>query len=580
MLKRSWLSILGLLLLVVVIATGCSGGGGGTTPPQQTPHTLSGIAAAGAPIVGIVNVKGANGATASSNIDSTGHFSLDVTNLTANYILFAEGRVNGKTIRIYSAAVAEGNINITPITDLIVANALGAVPDATLMQNWNGTQVTATGLDSAKATVQTAIAPLLAATGATATDPLTGSFKADGTGLDQALDFLNVSYTGSTATITNLATGNTCTNDVSANSSTALPSGDATATQSMNDLAGINAFWGKIETLWATSVPTQAAINSQLAPYIAPDVLNDGADKTAMLNDLITNSADMIGLKIAATIKEPMDVTSTPYVKGYWIYTTDSDGYTDLQSMVFDGTNWLWYGSRRWLNIDTEAFALMTVPATGSPTFQSGLRFWLEDQLDYAYNQGVRSAIVTGPGLPANGLKMELAFPETILKIYQFVPPSDGSDYFMSDAVIATIPDNSEYTFRFYTADVAIVTLSDTPVHTFTQIFAKAPEQVANLSAANFPTITSPTAHNLSLVHIPGTLTVSWTKPANEWVNWVWLGWGDSSSWQGIGNNNLSKVTSTTLDMTTFSSMTPTAAAIWMESYDNYQRMFAVNWQF
>ncbi len=570
-----------------VLAVGCSGGGGGEGSGGSggndgpVPVYLSGTAAAGAPIVGIVNVKGANGKTASSTIDATGNFSLNVTDLTANYILYAEGTVNGKTIRIYSAAVAPGNINITPLTDLIVANAVGAMPDDALVQNWNGSEVSKTALDTATTTVQTAIAPLLTATGAASVNPLTGSFNADGTGFDQALDFLNVSYTGNSATITNLATGSTCTNDVSTGSSTALPAGDASGTQArITDLDGINAFWDRIETLWATSVPLQASINSQLAPYIAADFVGWGEDKAGILNTLVTDSAGMIGLKIRAVIKGTMDVSGTSYLKGYWIYTYDSDGWSDLDGMVFDGTNWLWYGNQRWVSYDTGPFALMTVPASGSPTFLSGFNFWLQDHLNYAYNQGVRSAIVTGPGLPANGVKMEHGFPEVIFKIYQPVLPNAGSHYYISDPVINTIPDNSEYTFRFYTMDAATVTLNDTPVHVFTEVFAKPPIKQANLSAANFPAITSPTTHNISIVNIPGTLNVRWTTPSNEWVNWVWLGWSDGSpSWQGVGNRTPAGATSTTLDMTSFSPMTPVWAGIWMEAYDTYQRMYAVNWQ-
>ena len=58
--KAAWILALGTLLSVAL--TGCGGGGGGgssnTPSPSPTPSTvLSGVAAAGAPIVGTVFVK-------------------------------------------------------------------------------------------------------------------------------------------------------------------------------------------------------------------------------------------------------------------------------------------------------------------------------------------------------------------------------------------------------------------------------------------------------------------------------------------------------------------------------------------
>jgi hypothetical protein len=118
------------LLGIAGLLSSCGGGGGGgsspttTTPTTQVNKTVSGSAAAGAPIVGIVNIKGANGGTASSNIDSDGLYSIDISNIDAPYILFAEGSVNGRSLTMYSATVAAGTVNITPITDFILRNAL------------------------------------------------------------------------------------------------------------------------------------------------------------------------------------------------------------------------------------------------------------------------------------------------------------------------------------------------------------------------------------------------------------------------------------------------------------------------
>ena len=351
---RKYLSIVALLGLLGAFATACSSGGGSSNGGNNNAAKvqLSGVAAAGAPIVGIVNVKGANGATASSPIDATGHFSLDVTALTANYILYAEGTVNGKSVRLYSAAVAAGNINITPITDLIVASAYQDLPQNAYAA-WNGSQVDSTTLDTATTQIQTSLAPVLTAVGVSSTaDPMTMNFNADGTGMDQALDVLDVNYAGTTATVTNTVTGSTCTVNVTTGTSTALPTSDTAATQTaMTELQAINVFWAKIQTLWATSKPSLATVIAQLGPYVANDSLNGGQNKDTWLAGLV-NDGPQPGIKITAAITEPMSSGTGTYQKGYWIrvnYTMASETGSFVDSMVYDGTNWLEYGDRRWV---------------------------------------------------------------------------------------------------------------------------------------------------------------------------------------------------------------------------------------
>ncbi len=309
------------------------------------------------------------------------------------------------------------------------------------------------------------------------------------------------------------------------------------------------------------------------------------SDKATQIANWASDDGIPLGIKFTAIISGPMDVTGTTYTKGCWInvnYVFGSDSGSFVSSMVYDGTKWLFYGDRRWVNFDLEALASMHVPASGSPTLASGFNLYLNDEYNYASNHGVQSAIVTGPGLPASGLKMELVFPNTVFSLYQPVAPSYGAQYYISDSAIGLIPDNATYTFNFYAVSAASVILGvDTPIHSFTQIFAKAPIKTANLNAALFPTLTAPTTHDISIVHIPGTLPVSWTNPANEYVSWVWLGWSDgSSSWRGIGNNLQRGATSTTIDTTTFSAVTPMWANLWMESYDSYGRMYVLNWDF
>ncbi|HSW15030.1 MAG TPA: hypothetical protein VLI06_19440 [Solimonas sp.] len=122
------------------LATGCKdgdgpgstggggGGGGGST------STLSGVAAVGAPIVaGAVTIKCSDGRTHSDTTSATGSYSKQVPQTS----LPCAVRVSGGTIAgaantrsYHSFATRSGVVNVTPLTDLVVALASGMSPSA------------------------------------------------------------------------------------------------------------------------------------------------------------------------------------------------------------------------------------------------------------------------------------------------------------------------------------------------------------------------------------------------------------------------------------------------------------------
>lgn len=112
---------------------------------------LSGTAAAGAPIVGQVTVKGALGMTKSAVIEANGNYDVDVTGLTAPYRIRAEGTVGGRLYKLHSYAEEAdlgGTVNVTPFTDLIVANAASQIAESFFDSS------TSTSLDAADVDAQ------------------------------------------------------------------------------------------------------------------------------------------------------------------------------------------------------------------------------------------------------------------------------------------------------------------------------------------------------------------------------------------------------------------------------------------
>ena len=93
---RSWLQV--LIVSQVLLLAACGGGGSDDTAVDTASSTeLRGTAAAGAPIIGTVTVKGSLGETRSALIEANGDYNVDVTGLTAPYRLRAQGTVGGRT---------------------------------------------------------------------------------------------------------------------------------------------------------------------------------------------------------------------------------------------------------------------------------------------------------------------------------------------------------------------------------------------------------------------------------------------------------------------------------------------------
>jgi ABC-type amino acid transport substrate-binding protein len=156
--------------------------------------TLGGTAATGAPIVGgTVNVKCAGGGTLSDVTDSAGIWQVTLSGQTLPCAIEVSGGnlAGGQTY--YSVALQPGTVNVTPLTDLIVANLAGQAPSV-----WFGglnanafQQLTSGAVNAALVNLRTALG--LAALDDI--DPLTASFVAvPGDPLDNVLEAMQIAF--------------------------------------------------------------------------------------------------------------------------------------------------------------------------------------------------------------------------------------------------------------------------------------------------------------------------------------------------------------------------------------------------
>ncbi len=522
-----------LSILSVFFFAGCvASSDDSSSSGDASGDSITGTAAAGAPIVGVVNAKGANGNTASGNIESDGSYELDVTDLTAPYVLKAWGTVNGESIELYSTGVAAGNINITPITDYITARAL-AIDPADAFDEWNtaSTSVTAEVLEVAEAEVQEQLAVFIEAFGLDENvDLMSVQFDTDHSGLDAILDVIEIEFDDSNnVTITNTITGTQVSGDEGFDSSEV-----AELTEAINEMAEMNVFWDAFSALYATEAATAAEINSEIAPLVANDLLDNGKSKEEQLSQFATSGNVPVGVEFEVVISGEMESSEfddTLYTKGYWVnlfYSVDGELLgSDTQSMVYNGTNWLWHGNRRIFSYDIQYRAEKDHEYDGSVTYQSEMHFWINDEFNYAHTDlGVQSLIITGPSpIPDDGLVMYRDFAEN--EEFEFVFNDDNEIVLTDDSEIASFPENAEITIRAYTEAPDIVNLaSHTPVATYTETAPGKPFLNSELTDDLFPTLTSHSTHSISDLNIGGDITFTWTIPENTSLRHVDMWWG------------------------------------------------------
>ncbi len=187
-----------LLLFVLASLPAC---GGSDAPPASS--ALSGLAATGAAIANAeVKARCVTGPELTGQTGTDGVFSLP---LSATHTAPCMLEVVNGAAKLYSFATEAGRVNITPATDLVVANALKSnLADAFAGFGKDTADTISTGLVAAKAYVK---AQLKLVTGAEyAADPLSDAL-AVGDANDKVLDALGSALEKAGKSITDLRAG-------------------------------------------------------------------------------------------------------------------------------------------------------------------------------------------------------------------------------------------------------------------------------------------------------------------------------------------------------------------------------------
>src|SRR5487761_2690148 len=239
------------LPLAVLLLTACSGGtGSGTTSPA-----LSGVAAVGTPIVnGVIKVACATGSGIRGTTDSSGAWSVTLTNQTLPCAVeLSGGTINGvaNAVAYHAIATSVGTVNLTPITDLVTANLVGNASLSTWFAGLSASPsslstITSANVNAAITKLSTALSGL---TELSTTNPITVTFTPTSgnpsddmlTALANAMTSNNTSYSAllsgvATTTITLPAGFNNAVTTAYASTASGSVSISATATTTAQSL--------------------------------------------------------------------------------------------------------------------------------------------------------------------------------------------------------------------------------------------------------------------------------------------------------------------------------------------------------
>jgi hypothetical protein len=502
---------------------------------------ISGTAASGAPITasmnGVVTLKDSSSPakTVTTTTDGSGKYSFtpaQIQGFTAPFMLEISYQAGGASYYLHSAVTAEdaasGNatINITPLTNLVIAH-LGNEIATKIFTNGNySTLLTKTALANGVAALDNLLQPLLLQMGVSASvDLLRQSFSANGQGLDAVLDALQVTVDPTTKAeiITNRLNNASISGTLTTPPTTPITTGTA---NNVSDLQAIVATFNNFSAVMASAPsPTSPSL---LAFFDQANFKDDGQSLQPFLQN-ITSSPVIAGggmtLRDIVLESVPSWVTTVPSgataykVRATVLLNKLPRSRRDFIVYAKQGA-WVILGNQRAARLDISAFE-----GNNNGVLCTGLQLNVADKGAL----GINYAVASGPGLPAAGILLFNSGGSSSMKLAAGGPTtyngtataqatiscSYNNVYVMSDAQIQSI--NSQpavYSVKLYNDNGTPSNLSDDIlVATYQAATPAAPLQSASLTGALFASniVASPTL--FSVAPTGGTVKVTWTAP-------------------------------------------------------------------
>lgn len=498
-------------------STASSGSDGNGT---QTSTRISGVAAVGAPLVGTVTVKDALGATRTAPIGTNGSYSIDVSGMTAPFVFRAEGSANGVRAIVHSVATQadlNGRINITQLTDLIVSNIAGQLAQNYFDhfdQSGNSSLADKALVDAEVAKLKEKLLPVLTALGVDAAiDLLHSAFTPLSDPIDKALDVIRVSYD----TAANAATISNVLNTIAVVDQLAVKAAAETSPATLSDAhvasgASDQDLVRQVLKDFTAKFANGSPKSTDLTPLMTSGFLWSDSDRTAAVAEFTSNTA-LVGVTFTDIEIRQIDYDNPNGVTAHLSFSVKTGSGVELgrfdnwkvRKSPTDGI-WRLHGDQR--SLDLEWFAVTTqhhgLPGSSGTCVKTGLEFNIADPVKT--NDGstpIAYIIVQGPGLPAAGLRYE----EPALGGRWLIKGTNTETYLLAttcantasagatDAQIAAIPDNAQYTLTPYDSSDTLVKSPSAPsdgIYRFK--IERRPLTLAEAGAPGvFPVIDAPT---------------------------------------------------------------------------------------
>ena len=428
---------------------------------------VSGVAAAGAPIVGYVCLKDSLGALIGPQaIGADGSFSFSeaqLSRLTPPFFLEAKGRVGAEGCALYSYAPGPGAANINPLTNLAIGMAAGMDP----ARAYAATTLSAAALQTAVRRIQASLQSLLALYGAERQDFFSGAYAADHSGLDAMFDVVRIMVTrGDRAIITDKTSNATLMNEALGDvAGKSLGAGQvAGLAGSEEDMRGIAALFDRFIAAmnrvptgnWDLNLMVNGSLNFDgTVTDPTPFGLHNGYRRSDYLTYLINMAGAMTSVG-GAIERIPFTITGkTPDgaydVSDIWVFSNGNSTLngSDLSAVpdrvIKVGNEWKFTGNDSFAStICVQEGATKTINEFSRASYSSFLALSV---MNYG-NQDIDHAIVTAQGIPDE---------MTMTKSAQN-PAELWSGYTLGDEDIAKIDQviintgKVDFTFMIYTA--------------------------------------------------------------------------------------------------------------------------------
>jgi hypothetical protein len=524
---------------VVVALTGCSGGGGGDSesapPPAVTPAPITRLTLTGTvttrtviPDAEVI-VKDKRGNSARGKTDKNGAYGVDTTTLEPPFLVSAV-TPTGTLYSVSADASAAANINVTPLTSLVVGswyNAQG-IPVTTAFNAPTTNPAPApreVGLMAG--VVQNTVQLWLDQAGvSTDFNLISTPFTVNGTGIAAVLNQATVNTSSGQITITDgLTTQNstvTATGGTMAASTTTTAPSATTVSAASTVVPTQTAQQQALDGITATLTELAAVVNAKgtaltpadVKPFIDSAIFHDGLGIEDVAAEIDRSLG--IGATISFQVLQILSLNTTSNLaRAIFILSKTQNGTTARQREEFFfkkvGNKWLLSGNNQIANLQLQAEARneqhASIAGIDGPNIEVTVRV----------PTGVISgATITGGGFwsftPLNGVATANV-PRGILAAKPFsvepipVGPTSPSppalvtsfeNYSINSGLLsALVPAGSIFTFRLARKN-GVVERYDVPLNAFTT------ERIS---------ITSPTANTLASARLGQQLNVVWTLP-------------------------------------------------------------------